>query len=291
MHYRCPLSNEYLPCTRIEYLCGTHGVIGPHEALPVDSPHYEIHSELWLRHKVGPEDECFPIIILYPEASGLPGTSGRCPSISAEVSKPCLVVLIWEQRRLSHRQRHNSSGCRAFCVDPAPSGQSSEWQLSARVLAAQCPSALEDVPFLSQTVTAKISTSCWAASVVNILYINFVSYGIPGSQHLSAYSCRELQGPEVAWSVHGQVSLWAQFLFPSCHPASGIVLRCLCSLSMLWVRLRTYRSLVDFAFSIPSLLPCRILPVFHRDLSYLEGSFHSSLAPIQVERRLNPWFF
>lgn len=97
MHCCCPLSNEYLPCTRIEYLCGTRGVIGPHEALPVDAPHYEIHSELWLRHNVGPEDECFPVIILYPEASGLPGTSGRRPSISAEVSKPCLVVLIWEK--------------------------------------------------------------------------------------------------------------------------------------------------------------------------------------------------
>ena len=66
MYYCCPLSNEYLPYTRIEYLCGTHGVIGPHEALPVDSPCYEIHSELWLKHNVGPEDKCFPVIILYP---------------------------------------------------------------------------------------------------------------------------------------------------------------------------------------------------------------------------------
>lgn len=63
----------------LNYLCGTHGVISPLKLCPVDSPHYEIHSELWLRHNVGPEDECFPVIILYPEASGLPGTSGRCP--------------------------------------------------------------------------------------------------------------------------------------------------------------------------------------------------------------------
>lgn len=45
-----------------------------------------------------------PLLLLYPEASGLPGISGRGAVISAEISKPRLAVLIGEQRRLSNRK-------------------------------------------------------------------------------------------------------------------------------------------------------------------------------------------
>lgn len=70
----------------------------------MDSPCYETCSELWLRYNIGPENECFLVLLLYPEASGLPGISGRGAVISAEISKPRLAVLIGEQRRLSNRK-------------------------------------------------------------------------------------------------------------------------------------------------------------------------------------------
>lgn len=99
----------------------------------------------------------FPLIVLYPEASGLPGISGGCPAISAEISKPCLVTLIWGERRPSNRKRHDSSGCMFSGIGLASSTRTGKVALGG---APGCHSAREDVKFHSGTVMMKITTTC-----------------------------------------------------------------------------------------------------------------------------------
>lgn len=68
---------------------------------------------------LGPENVCFRPINLSPEASGLPRISGVCSTISAETSKPCLVISIWEQGRLTDKKGQDASGC-MFCPGLTP---------------------------------------------------------------------------------------------------------------------------------------------------------------------------
>lgn len=196
-----------------------------------------------------------------------------CPSISAEVSKPCLVVLIREQSRLSHRQRQDSSGCRAFCVDPAPSSQSIKWQ-SVEGRSPCCPVSFSPgrchVSFSnSHSEKIYLMLSCFSSKYV--VHVNLVPYSIPEVSIYPLTLAENCKGQR--W--HGQyVAKWV------CEPSSclqGAIQRQELSSDLSapspWLQLRqnVQGSSVDFAFIIPPLLPCRILPIFRGDLSYLEG--------------------